>query len=176
MYLRGCLPQYVSCSSKSTEEWNTNSSLSIEVDGKNDAGQSDKEHTVSTTVTTAHKLREAVIQDVFPTDPLTREHFGFSKVDNQEEETCILGLYDCMFRKLRMSPSLETVQGWVTKNKLAAGIYHTYKSNDADSRYFKWFKKNRQFFDQNYVNPRGPKAPLENGDRLDVERFKKLTM
>ena len=137
--------------------------------------KSDGEFTVPATVTTAYTLFEAVRQDVFPTDSLTREHFGFSKVNNQEEETCILGLYYGMLCMLQKTPSLETVQGWVTKNKLAGGIYHTYKDQGADSRYFKWFKKNQHFFDQNYVNPRGSKAPLEPGDCLNMERFKKLT-
>ena len=49
--------------------------------------------TTSAATTTAEKLKEAVDADVFPSDPLTREHFGFTRTRTMEEETNLLGLY-----------------------------------------------------------------------------------
>ena len=125
-------------------------------------------------MTTAEKLQVAVDADMFPSDPLTRQQFGFAKVNNQEEKTCVLGLYIGLFL-LSRPPTLDTLQSWVAKNRLAQGIQYSYKSQMGESGYFRWFMKNRKFFDQDYVNPNGPRAAPENGTRVDQDLFDKLT-
>ena len=126
-------------------------------------------------LTPAQKLSESVHADLIPIDDTVRQMFGFSKVNNPEEESCLLGLYIGLMRLLPNPPTAETIQTWVTRNKLAGGIHHTYKSQKGESDYFKWFKKNRHFFDQNYRNPNGSRAPAKNGTPLDKEIFDKLT-
>ena len=106
--------------------------------------------TAADSITTVQILHGAVIRDMIPSDPLTREHFGFSNVDSYEEETCLLGLYQGLLLHLPLCPSLETVQGWQQRNKLARGICHYYKSQEADSAYFDWFMENQHFLSQDY--------------------------
>ena len=120
-------------------------------------------------ISTAQILQYAVLKDIFPTDPLTREHFGFSKVNSYEEETCLLGLYQGLLKYLPSIPSVETVQGWQQKNKLAGGIYHCYKSQDANSGYFRWFKRNQHLFSQDYKRPEGVWAPMERPTSIDPQ-------
>ena len=98
----------------------------------------------SRATTTAEKLQEVVEQDVSPSDPLTREHFGLSKCDSLEDETKLLGLYRGLLTILPVTPSTEAVQGWVRNTKLAGGIYHSYKNQGGQSRCFSWFEKNQQ--------------------------------
>ena len=124
--------------------------------------------------TSAELLLEALIADKFPTHPVVRDDFGFNKVSNQEEETCMLGLYQGLMIGLPNPPSVETLQGWVNKDKLAGGIYHSYKSRDQESGYFNWFKKNQHFFDRDYVNPKGPRVVLEPNPRIDTAKFNKI--
>ena len=104
-------------------------------------------------MTTAEELREAVDWDEIPSHPLTREQFGFSKVDNIEEESKVLGLYQGLLIHLPNPPSTETVQGWQEKNKIAEGIYHVYKSQHGRNQYFDWFESHQHFNYQTYVNP-----------------------
>ena len=126
-------------------------------------------------LTPAERLKQTIIADCFRIDPVVRETFGFSKVNSQEEETCLLGLYKGLLVLLPNPVSVQTVQGWVENNKLAGGIYYAYKSQGGNSGYFKWFKKNQHYFDLSYENPNGPRAAAESGTRLDMELFKKLT-
>ena len=86
--------------------------------------------------TTTEILKVAVDADMIPSHPLTRQHFGFSKVTCVEEESCLLGLYQGLFM-LPSPPRLDRVQGWVKKDKLAGAIYSYYKSNQAHSGYFR---------------------------------------
>lgn len=53
---------------------------------------------------TAEKLKEAVDADVFPSDPLTLEHFGFSKVKTIEEEINLHDLYQGLLIHLHNPP------------------------------------------------------------------------
>ena len=126
-------------------------------------------------MTPAENLKMAVNADKFPSDPLTRQQFGFAKVNNHEEETCVLGLYIGLLNLLPRNPSLDTLQGWVAKNELAQGIQNSYESQMGESGYFSWFLKNKKFFDQKYVNPSGPRAAPENGSRVDQDLFDELT-
>ena len=103
------------------------------------------------TATTAEKLREGVNWDEIPSDPLTREQFGFSKVDGIEEESKLLGLYQRLFIHLPNPRSTETVQGWQENNKIAGGISQMYKSQHGRNRYFDWFKSHQHLVDQTYV-------------------------
>ena len=105
------------------------------------------------TATTAKRLIEAAKWDEILSDPLTREQFGFSKVDSIDEESKLLGLYQGLFIHLPSPPSTETVQGWQEKNKIAGGICHSYKSQHGRSRYFDLFKSHQHFVDQTYVKP-----------------------
>lgn len=127
------------------------------------------------TLTPAERLKQIMVDGGIPTDPVVRETFGFSKVNSQEEETCLMGLYKGLLVLLPNPASVQTVQGWVNNNKLAGGIYYTYKSQGANSGYFKWFKKNQQYFDLNKECPNGPRAPAESGSRLDIELLNRLT-
>ena len=122
-------------------------------------------------ITTAQILHDAVFSDMIPSDPLTREHFGFSKVDSYEEETCLLGLCQGLLMHLPSRPSLETVQGWQRRNKLAAGVYYSYSSQEANSSYFSWFKKNQHFLSQDYKRPEGLWAPTEIPTSIDHQKL-----
>ena len=123
-------------------------------------------------ITTAQILHDAVFADKIPTDPLTRDHFGFSKVNSYEEESCLLGLYQGLLMHLPLRrPTLETVQGWQRKNKLAGGIYYCYKCQDAESGYFDWFKKNQDFLSQDYKRPEGPWTPVERPTSVDEQKL-----
>ena len=99
--------------------------------------------TNSAAKSTAERLKEAIDADVFPSDPLTREHFGFSRASTVEEETNLLALYQGLLIHLPDPPSTKTLQGWQERNKLAGGIYHAYKSQHGRSTYFDWFTKNQ---------------------------------
>lgn len=140
--------------------------MSLEDDGI--ASSDGTFQTQGAATSTAKKLKEAVDADEFPLDSLTREHFGFSKVDSIEEESCLLGLYQGLLLLLSDPPSIKTIQGWQEKNKIAGGVYHYYKSQRGRSWYFKWFMKHQQYVDQTYVNPRGPRAPPEHGAPMDL--------
>ena len=50
-----------------------------------------------------------------------------------------MGLYSGLLLFLPRPPSLATLQGWQENDKLADGIYHTYKSQKGESSYFTWF-------------------------------------
>ena len=97
--------------------------------------------TKSAATTTAEKLKEAVDADVFPSDPSTREHFGFSRASTMEEETNLLGLYQGLLLHLPNPPSTKTVQCWQEKNQIVDGIYHAYERQHGRSMYFNWFKR-----------------------------------
>lgn len=112
--------------------------------------------------TTAEKLIEAAKWDEIPSHPLTREQFGFNKVDSIEKESKLLGLYQGLFI-LPSPPRSETVQGWQKKNKIAEGICHWYKSQHGRSRYFDWFKNHQYFVDQTYVKPNSHNEPSMSG-------------
>ena len=112
--------------------------------------------TASAATTTAEILKEAVDADVFPSDTLTRNHFGFSKVNSIEEETNLLGLYQGLLIHLPNPPSTKTVQDWQKKNTIAVGIHHSYKSQHGRSWYFDWFKNHQHFVDQTYVKMHSP--------------------
>lgn len=137
------------------------------------ADDKDSENPAKTaySITTAQVLQGAAFKDLIPTDPLTREHFGFSKVNSDEEETCLLGLYQGLLMHLPARPTLETAQGWQQKNKLAGGIYHCYKSQEADSGYFPWFKRNEHFLSQDYKRPGGVWAPEERPTSIDPQKL-----
>ena len=105
--------------------------------------------TASAATITAEKLKEAVEADVFPSDPLTRKHFGFSKANSIEEETNLLGLYQgLLIHDLPNPPSTKTIQDWQQKNTIAVGIHHSYNSQHGRSWYFDWFKNHQHFVDQ----------------------------
>lgn len=124
-------------------------------------------------VNTAEKLRQAISYSSVPLDPLTREHFGFSKVDTYEDEVRLIGLYKGLLYLLPQPPSLKTVEQWQLNNKIAGGIYHTYKSQGGESDYFSWFKKNQHIVDRNYANPNGPRdAPSSRSTTLDEAVWK----
>ena len=131
----------------------------------------------SDSMTTAEKLLEAVNADESPLDPLTRQQFGFAKVNNHEEETCVLGLYIGLFVHLPRPPTPDMVEDWVTKNELAQHIQEMYERQTmkGSSGYFHWFLKNKHFFDQNFVNPNGPKAAPEHGTCINRKLFEELT-
>lgn len=61
--------------------------------------------TNSAATTTAEKLKEAVDAEIFPSDPLTREHFGFSRASTMKEETKLLGSYQGLLIHLPDPPS-----------------------------------------------------------------------
>ena len=91
----------------------------------------------------------------FPTNERVRECFGFSKVANNEEETCLLGLYTGLAMIVDdsiMGPAI--LQEWYEQNKIAEGIINTYGGQD--SGYFRWFKEHRHVVDRNYLRPGGP--------------------
>ena len=124
--------------------------------------------------TTAAMLKDALDADLIPRDPLTRQHFAFSKVSSPEEETCLVGLYQGLFQ-LPSPPSLETLQKWQQNDKLAGGIYYSYKSQQARSGYFNWFNKNQHIFSQTYARPEGEWAPETASFELDFKKLGSLT-
>lgn len=109
----------------------------------------------SAATTTAEKLKEAAKADLIPSDPLTRDHFGFNRASTVEEESNLLGLYRGLLILLPDPPSTKTVQLWQERNKIAGGIYHTYKTQHGRSGYFNWFKKNQHIVDPSKINPQG---------------------
>lgn len=111
--------------------------------------------TNSAATTTAEKLMEAAKADLVPSDPLTREHFGFNRASTIKEESNLLGLYQGLLIHLPDPPSTKTVQGWQERDKLAGGIYHSYKTQHGCSGYFNWFKKNQHIVDSSQINPQG---------------------
>lgn len=121
--------------------------------------------------TTADVLIEnVVISDEIPGDPLVRRHFGYSKVNSFEEETCLQGLYKALLDLLPSSPSSDEVQQWVQQDKLAEGIDRYYSRFGAQSGYFNWFKRNKHVFSQSYERAGGPWAP--DGEWFDNDRKK----
>lgn len=121
--------------------------------------------------TPAEKLTHSLMVDKIPVDPVVREVFGFSKANNREEESCLLGLYQGLLLYLPDPPSEEDVQSWVETNKLAEGIQRSYKAQGHNSGYFRWFNKNQHLFDQTYQRPDGPRAPATNDVGLDMDRL-----
>ena len=126
--------------------------------------------------TTADVLIEnVVISDEIPGDPLVRRHFGYSKVNSFEEETCLQGLYKALLDLLPRSPSSDEVQQWVEQDKLAEGIESYYTRCRAQSGYFNWFKRNKHVFSQGYERPGGPWAPDGEWFTHDGEKLHELT-
>ncbi|KAF6238331.1 hypothetical protein HO173_003611 [Letharia columbiana] len=128
--------------------------------GKNEERSSDDKGlvhldvaTTSAATTIAEKLKGAVDAEVSPSNPLTREHFGFIKVNTVEEKTILLGLYQGLLIHLPNPPCTETVQGWQEKTKIAGGIYDSHQSQHGRGWYFNWCKYHQHFVDQTYVDP-----------------------
>ena len=123
--------------------------------------------------TTAEILKDNVcFLDLIPTDPLVRQHFGYSKVNSVEEETCLQGLYKGLFLVSRPPTSVQ-IQEWVRQDKLAEGIekyYLGYRSG-----YFNWFKKNKHVLSQRYERVDGPWSPAETYFALDSKKLNELT-
>lgn len=84
---------------------------------------------------TAAKLMKAIKADALPTDPLTRQQFGFSKVVTVEDEKELSALYH------GLQVDASTLQDWQKQNKLATGIYHTYTRQKIETHAFEWFRK-----------------------------------
>ena len=122
--------------------------------------------------TTAEILEEAIcVHDKIPADSLTRQHFGYSKVDSVEEESCLQGLYKGLFLFPR-PPHRREIQEWVQQDKLAEGIERYYSG--ARSGYFNWFKKNKHVFSQSYERAEGPWAPIEKYFEVDMKKLNEL--
>ena len=155
------------------EELSLGAQLTWMTDDDQKSASTDDEASSSRQETTAEYLIRACEQDLLPSNPLVRQQFGFSKVNDPEEETCLFGLYTALFLMLTYPPSADTVQQWVAKNELAKGICHTYEIHAGVSGYFDWFKKNQHVVDQNYVNPRGPWNPTGDSE-IDTARLNAL--
>lgn len=117
----------------------------------------------------AEKLKKTINGDTIPTDPETRDHFGFSRVDNVDGEVNLSGLYNGLFNYLANPPSTDEIHEWQKQNKIADGILKAYGTRE--SGYFAWFKKNMHVVDQKYVRSGGPKAPLVQGEKLSDEFY-----
>lgn len=100
---------------------------------------------------TAEILERAIDNDTIPTDPLTREHFGFSKCNNTGDEMKLGGLYEGLLSYLGVTA--KQLHEWQRDNKLAARILEAYYPQE--SGYLKWFRKNTHYLDATYVRPGG---------------------
>ena len=109
-----------------------------------------------------------------PCHPFVRHHFGFSKVDSVEEETCLQGLYKGLFI-LPRSPSRGEILDWVQEDKLADGIESYYSKCKSQSGYFNWFKKNKHVLSRNYERVGGPWKPAGTSFALDMAKLHELT-
>ncbi|MCJ1274960.1 hypothetical protein MMC21_002759 [Puttea exsequens] len=119
---------------------------------------------------TADLLQKAVEHDTLPKHLRTREHYGFPKVNDINEELNLLGSYNGLFKYLKVSTN--DIYRWQRKNTLARNIINSYGLND--SGYLRWFKKNRQPFDQKYVRPGGPKLVSFQGEKINVQEYTSL--
>lgn len=117
--------------------------------------------------TTAEKLKRAIDLDTISQDPLTREHFGFSKVENVDGEVNLVGLYTGLFHYLNTSAA--KVHQWQEQNVLAEGILEEY--HPRESGYLAWFKKHLHVVDRDYVRSGGLKAPPAQGENLSDEFY-----
>ena len=116
------------------------------------------------------RLMRAIEQDSLPRDLLIREHFGLSKVDKLDDELRLMGLYKGLLVLLDNPPSTKTLHRWQQSNKLAKGILKAYSGRE--SGYLSWFKKNKHLVDQNYANPKDPRAPPKRGETISDDFYK----
>ena len=83
--------------------------------------------------TVAELLKKAMGADTSPTDLLTREHFGFSKVVYLEDESGLLGLYHGLFG-LSNPLSTSDMQEWQRR----IGFQRVYTRQKAESGFLEW--------------------------------------
>ena len=105
--------------------------------------------------------------DTIPTDPLTQEHFGFSKLENMDGEVNLAGLYTGLF--FYLEGGAEEVYEWQQKIKLAEGILRA--CHPRKSGYLAWFKKNQHVVDDDCINLKGPKAPPKQAETLSEDFY-----
>lgn len=109
--------------------------------------------------------------DSFPTDPLVRETFDFSKVETVEDETSLLGLYHGMtLIEDYSSDGGALLQQWSNDNTIAEKMIEYYRLQS--SWYLEWFKKHQYVVDHNYVRPGGPFVVKPGPQRLSEEYTK----
>jgi hypothetical protein len=99
-------------------------------------------------ITTADFLSADAIRDEIPTDPQTRDDFGFSRCRTRNEESHLLGLYQGM---VAVSDDVYApdVHEWRQQGILADKIieYYTRIPEGHRGSYFQWFTRNRHILD-----------------------------
>ena len=107
-----------------------------------------------------------MIDDVSPSDPLVREHFGFIRVKDPNEETYLLSFYQGPASISRMS-SAEVLQKWQRENTLAKAYLGVY--SEWQSGCLKWFNSHQYFVGKNHRRPGGPSCVMRE-DPFSIAR------
>lgn len=88
----------------------------------------------------AGTMFEEMTGDFFPNNSQVREAFGVNKLENNEEEGYLLGIYQDL-KMLGASPG--QVEEWRKARTLRESIIKFYNDHHGDSCYIEWLKKNR---------------------------------
>lgn len=73
-----------------------------------------------TKLNTAQRLTVAISEDLLPTDPATRTHYGFDRVREKEDEYWLFSLYVGLIKILEVEP--KTGHMWRKQGVLIQGI------------------------------------------------------
>lgn len=98
-------------------------------------------------INTAYYLARACWANRFPEDPQTCEDYGFTKTFTAQNQSCLLGLYQGIFKFGGIEP--ETVHKWRVQGILVEKIKEFFEAMPENRRggYYPWFLRNQYIVD-----------------------------
>ncbi len=72
---------------------------------------------------TVKKSEQTIDHEAMPINRLTRDHFGFSKLETIEDKVDHIGVYQGLMFYLEYAPGSRTLHRWQQDNKIAEGFW-----------------------------------------------------
>ncbi|KAF8130951.1 hypothetical protein K438DRAFT_1885890 [Mycena galopus ATCC 62051] len=103
-------------------------------------------------LTTADNMVTATFHDMFPDDPQTNEDYFFTRTQNPEDRTKLLGLYIGILKFHEVNPS--TLHAWRLSGTMVENIKALYEPLPVANRggYYPWFLKHLDIFEPSAPN------------------------
>ncbi|KAJ3531274.1 hypothetical protein NM688_g7595 [Phlebia brevispora] len=118
----------------------------------------------------AHHLIRACTRDLMPTDPQTLEDYGFARLNDSQDMSMLLGLYQgfCMIHWQGGGLEARTLDKWLREGSLVQRIKDTFEPVPLQNRgaYYPWFLENQWVLD-------GSPIPSQNTAEALVDRMEK---
>ncbi|MCJ1381973.1 hypothetical protein MMC17_005085 [Xylographa soralifera] len=109
---------------------------------------------------TADWLDLALVSDIFPDDPQTREDYGFALTRSFHEESKLLGLYKGL---MYMDITSQQIHQWRVEGSLVVKIHEYYLRIPSTHRggYYPWFVENQHLLDTTKIPKIAPENKLQ---------------